>query len=127
MRTITDHKLNGLNDALEITVLDEPGQGGACHEYEIEFGNSDGSDQTAVDAALLNAVADTLLSHPSWVTGQVDDLATQLALNDDRTNGKWKPDDTFDGVHLTPAGYGACSIASTLAAVEDFANFMPQS
>lgn len=35
MRTITDHKLNGLNDALEITVLDEPGQGGDCHEYEI--------------------------------------------------------------------------------------------
>jgi hypothetical protein len=36
MRKITDHKLNGLNDALEITVLDEPGQGGACHEYEID-------------------------------------------------------------------------------------------
>ena len=36
MRTITDHKLNGLNDALTITVLDEPGQGGACHEYAIE-------------------------------------------------------------------------------------------
>lgn len=36
MRTITDHKLNGLNDALEITVLDEPGQGGANHEYEID-------------------------------------------------------------------------------------------
>ena len=36
MRTITDHKLNGLNDALTITVLDEPGQGGACHEYRIE-------------------------------------------------------------------------------------------
>jgi hypothetical protein len=35
MRTITDHKLNGLNDSLEITVLDEPGQGGACHKYEI--------------------------------------------------------------------------------------------
>ena len=37
MRTITDHKLNGLNDALDITVLDEPGQGGSCHEYEISF------------------------------------------------------------------------------------------
>lgn len=37
MRTITDHKLNGLNDALEITVMDEPGQGGACHEYEIRL------------------------------------------------------------------------------------------
>ena len=35
MRTITDHKLNGLNEALDITVLDEPGQGGACHEYRI--------------------------------------------------------------------------------------------
>lgn len=33
MRTITDHKLNGLNDALDITVMDEPGQGGACHVY----------------------------------------------------------------------------------------------
>lgn len=37
MRTITDHKLNGLNDALAITVLDEPGQGGANHEYEIGY------------------------------------------------------------------------------------------
>lgn len=35
MREITDHKLNGLNDALSIVVLDEPGQGGANHEYEI--------------------------------------------------------------------------------------------
>lgn len=37
MRTITDHKLNGLNDALTITVTDEPGQGGANHEYSILF------------------------------------------------------------------------------------------
>lgn len=43
MRTLTDHKLNGLNDALEITVLDEPGHGGACHEYVIEaMGSSAG-------------------------------------------------------------------------------------
>lgn len=35
MRTITDHKLTGLNEALEISVLDEPGQGGANHEYAI--------------------------------------------------------------------------------------------
>lgn len=39
MRTITDHKLNGLNDALTISVLDEPGQGGANHEYEIAWGD----------------------------------------------------------------------------------------
>lgn len=40
MRTITDHKLNGLNEALNITVLDEPGQGGACHVYEISANES---------------------------------------------------------------------------------------
>jgi hypothetical protein len=35
MRTLHDHKLNGLNDALDILVLDEPGHGGACHSYQI--------------------------------------------------------------------------------------------
>lgn len=47
MRTITDHKLNGLNDALEINVLDEPGQGGANHEYEISFYPTEGDHQYA--------------------------------------------------------------------------------
>lgn len=48
MRKLTDHKLNGLNDALEITVLDEPGEGGACHKYMITLPdwsrNPDGSE-----------------------------------------------------------------------------------
>lgn len=35
MRELTHHKLNGLNDALRIEVLDEPGQGNACHVYGI--------------------------------------------------------------------------------------------
>lgn len=38
MRSLTDHKLNGLNDALNIDVLDEPGHGGACHQYQIYWG-----------------------------------------------------------------------------------------
>ena len=33
LRDITSHKVNGLNDAIEITVLDESGDGGACHQY----------------------------------------------------------------------------------------------
>ena len=37
MRKLTSHKVNGLNEALEITVLDEPGQGNACHEYVIDI------------------------------------------------------------------------------------------
>lgn len=43
MRKLTDHRLNGLNDALEITVLDEPGQGNACHEYRIDLTNAPGA------------------------------------------------------------------------------------
>lgn len=35
MRTLTAHKVNGLNEALTINVLDQPGPGGACHSYEI--------------------------------------------------------------------------------------------
>ncbi len=34
-REITSHKVNGLNEALRISVLDDPGQGNACHEYCI--------------------------------------------------------------------------------------------
>lgn len=35
MRTLTEHKINPANDRLTITVCDEPGAGGAYHEYEI--------------------------------------------------------------------------------------------
>lgn len=35
MRTLTDHQVNPANDTLTITVLDEPGSGGASHRYEI--------------------------------------------------------------------------------------------
>lgn len=34
-REITTHKINGLNEALTIAVLDEPGHGNACHQYAI--------------------------------------------------------------------------------------------
>ncbi len=35
MRELMSHKVNGLNEALRIEVLDEPGQGNACHRYSI--------------------------------------------------------------------------------------------
>jgi len=37
MREITSHKINGLNDALKIEATDEPGPGGAHHDYAISF------------------------------------------------------------------------------------------
>lgn len=36
MREITSHKVNGLNEAIQIVVMDEPGSGNACHKYRIE-------------------------------------------------------------------------------------------
>ncbi len=35
MRTLTSHTVNGLNEVLVVEVLDEPGQGNACHEYLV--------------------------------------------------------------------------------------------
>lgn len=52
MRVITDHKLNGLNDAIDIAVLDEPGQGGANHNYQITIVKPDGYLQP--DAPITN-------------------------------------------------------------------------
>lgn len=37
MRNLTQHQINGVNEELIVKVLDIPGQGGACHEYEISF------------------------------------------------------------------------------------------
>jgi hypothetical protein len=36
MRTITDHLVNPINEALRVVALDEPGQGNACHAYRID-------------------------------------------------------------------------------------------
>lgn len=36
-REITTHKLNGLNDALKITAIDERAESGSHHEYEIQW------------------------------------------------------------------------------------------
>jgi hypothetical protein len=39
MRLIHDHKVNPANDKIELAVLDEPGAGGACHEYKATLPN----------------------------------------------------------------------------------------
>lgn len=35
MREISTHRVNRVNECIVIEVLDEPGAGGACHEYRI--------------------------------------------------------------------------------------------
>lgn len=38
MREITAHKVNGVNDGITIEVIDDPGPGGANHEYNCLYG-----------------------------------------------------------------------------------------
>lgn len=43
MRTIAEHKINPANDRISIEVLDEPGAGGANHEYLVTLPPPDNS------------------------------------------------------------------------------------
>lgn len=47
MRLITYHKINPANERLDIEVRDEPGAGGASHEYAVTHANSAGADDLA--------------------------------------------------------------------------------
>ena len=40
-RELTGHRVNVCNEALKITVVDEPGSGGACHAYDITGFNTE--------------------------------------------------------------------------------------
>lgn len=51
MRVLTDHQQNGLNNQLRITVLDEPGQGGANHSYLIEGFRADDNPSAPKDTS----------------------------------------------------------------------------
>lgn len=42
MRELTGHKVNPANDQLEVTVRDQPGDGGACHDYQIKLPDGSG-------------------------------------------------------------------------------------
>lgn len=41
MRELDGHKVNPANDQLRVLVMDEPGQGGACHRYSIGIPSQD--------------------------------------------------------------------------------------
>jgi len=48
-RQLTDHKVNGLNEALDIYVMDEPGAGGANHRYLITIGEYEEDNPDSVE------------------------------------------------------------------------------
>jgi hypothetical protein len=42
MRELTSHKVTGVNDGITLSVVDEPGHGGANHDYTAEWVQKDG-------------------------------------------------------------------------------------
>ena len=48
MRTIDSHKVNPCNDVIDVSVLDEPGDGGANHQYHITYPLKDGRREAQV-------------------------------------------------------------------------------
>lgn len=48
MRELTGHKVNPANDVLRVMVHDEPGSGGANHEYSIEIPSASENSTNAV-------------------------------------------------------------------------------
>jgi hypothetical protein len=54
MRTLEDHKVNPANDTLTITVMDEPGAGGANHLYQV-FGMNTASNPSRRDVGQVHA------------------------------------------------------------------------
>lgn len=70
MRKLTDHILSDLNQAIEISVMDEPGPGGANHHYNLAMYRPDGQtchfediqfQKGAVKEVGLNGISDEAL------------------------------------------------------------------
>lgn len=78
MRELTSHKVNGLNEALRIEVIDEPGQGNACHGYRVTptSGNAKGVLIEFQNGPLQETV------HPNGLSNEV-----LLAIVEDRLLG----------------------------------------
>lgn len=107
MRELTDHKVNGVNDGLIITVLDEPGQGGACHDYQvadlrgnemvlIQFQNGPLKEygvNGVTHEALLAILADRLRS---FQTGEFNCKENSVALTHIETAQLWLQKRTND-------------------------------
>lgn len=54
MRHINEHKLNGVNDSIDIMAVDDPGPGGANHVYELSLSSPpDGPGITAVNGTTV--------------------------------------------------------------------------
>lgn len=111
MRSITDHKLAGLNEAIDITVTDQPGAGGANHEYQLQLRTPEFTKELVTLSFQNGPVADAGFN---GVTNEA-----LLAVDIDRMRGfqyARKEDGTFD--YDTPGKYACIENAEALRHME---------
>lgn len=128
-RELTAHRVNGLNEALRIFVLDKPGSGGACHDYAVlipiknngipqdtkvqrSYSCLDGSFNPFVLAIYENDIA-VIVSHEQ----QMD--AEKLGLPLPNTNAYAVQRITFQNGPVKEAGYNGSSHEALLAILLD--------
>lgn len=96
MRELTSHRVNGLNEVLKIQVLDEPGEGNACHRYHITTVEypppvGQGMSESEFDKAeaMLKAVHDIRFQNGPIVESGVNGISNEalLAIVEDRLLG----------------------------------------
>ena len=93
MRFINDHKVNPANDTLTIRVCDEPGAGGASHEYAVEH-NPDGRDGFVY---IINFQNGPVLSDGNGVNGLTHEVLLSIVA---------------DRLRSFQKGWSACDAAS---------------
>lgn len=95
-RELTSHKVNGLNEALKIQVLDEPGAGNACHRYHITtvetpppVGRGMSSADLEKSMSMSNAVTDISFQNGPIAEAGVNGISNEalLAIVEDRLKG----------------------------------------
>lgn len=96
MRELISHKCNGLNEALKIQVLDEPGSGNACHRYHITtveypppIGSGMGAAAIEKAMAMSKAVTDIRFQNGPIAEAGVNGISNEalLAIVEDRLLG----------------------------------------
>lgn len=78
MRELTSHKVNECNESIKIEVLDEPGHGGACHNYHITWpgshANPSGSTQILFQNGPIKEVGVNGITHEALLAILIDRL-----------------------------------------------------
>lgn len=91
MRELTSHKVGGLNEALKIQVLDEPGSGNANHRYHVTTVESAPPPETDVEKcmSMARAIHDIHFQNGPIAEAGVNGISNEvlLAIVEDRLLG----------------------------------------